>query len=120
MNQSKHVHVAGVKRRKTRDNKSQLVLVFTFSGRASRVRFFGQSQSVAMQNKAIDTQLKNRSMYQLTTSYYGDMCFTWNHLMFLAFRYDGETFVKEVDANYILWEQHSRTGYQYSATMKQV
>ncbi|KAJ7365295.1 hypothetical protein OS493_005399 [Desmophyllum pertusum] len=33
--------------------------------------------------------------------------------------YDGETFVKEVDVNYVLWEQHGRTGYKYSATMKE-
>ena len=36
------------------------------------------------------------------------------------FRYDGETFIKEVRANYILREQHGRTGYKYSTTMKQV
>lgn len=35
-------------------------------------------------------------------------------------RYDGETCIKEVRANYILWEQHGRTGYTYSTTMKQV
>ncbi|XP_020603543.1 uncharacterized protein C1orf101-like [Orbicella faveolata] len=34
-------------------------------------------------------------------------------------RYDGETFVKEVDVNYIMWEQHGRAGYKYSATMKE-
>lgn len=33
--------------------------------------------------------------------------------------YDGETFVKEVDANYVLREQHGRTGYKYSKTMKE-
>lgn len=36
------------------------------------------------------------------------------------FRYDGEIFVKEVDVNYIMWEQHGRAGYKYSATMKEV
>jgi len=36
------------------------------------------------------------------------------------FRYDGETFVKEVDVNYIMWEQHGRADYKYSATMKEV
>ncbi len=35
-------------------------------------------------------------------------------------RYDGETFVKEVDVNYVIWEQHGRKGYKYSATMKEV
>ena len=39
---------------------------------------------------------------------------------FLVARHDGETFVKEVDANYVLWEQQSRGGFEYSATMKQV
>ncbi|RMX37380.1 hypothetical protein pdam_00013806, partial [Pocillopora damicornis] len=34
--------------------------------------------------------------------------------------YDGETFVKEVDVNYVLWEQHGRAGYKYSKTMKEV
>lgn len=38
----------------------------------------------------------------------------------IFFRYDGETFVKEVDVNYIMWEQHGRAGYKYSATMKEV
>ncbi|XP_078349602.1 cation channel sperm-associated auxiliary subunit epsilon-like [Oculina patagonica] len=33
--------------------------------------------------------------------------------------YDGETFVKEVDVNYVMWEQHGRKGYKYSATMKE-
>ncbi|XP_068684559.1 cation channel sperm-associated auxiliary subunit epsilon-like [Montipora foliosa] len=33
--------------------------------------------------------------------------------------YDGETFVEEVDANYILWEQQNRIGFEYSATMKE-
>ena len=36
------------------------------------------------------------------------------------FRYDGETFVKEVDVNYIMWERHGRAGYKYSSTMKEV
>lgn len=39
---------------------------------------------------------------------------------FFFLRYDGETFIKEVRVNYMLWEQHGRTGYTYSATMKQV
>ncbi|XP_066026029.1 cation channel sperm-associated auxiliary subunit epsilon-like [Pocillopora verrucosa] len=34
--------------------------------------------------------------------------------------YDGETFVKEVDVNFVLWEQHGRAGYKYSKTMKEV
>lgn len=38
----------------------------------------------------------------------------------IFFRYDGETFVKEVDVNYIMWEQHGRADYKYSATMKEV
>jgi len=33
--------------------------------------------------------------------------------------YDRETFVKEVDVNYIMWEQHGRADYKYSATMKE-
>lgn len=35
-------------------------------------------------------------------------------------RYDGEKFVKEVDANHVLWEQHGRAGFTYSATMEEV
>ncbi|XP_067029259.1 cation channel sperm-associated auxiliary subunit epsilon-like isoform X1 [Acropora muricata] len=33
--------------------------------------------------------------------------------------YDGELFLEEVDANYVLWEQQGRTGFEYSATMKE-
>ena len=40
--------------------------------------------------------------------------------IFFPVRYDGETFVKEVDVNYVLWEQHGRAGYKYSKTMKEV
>ena len=51
------------KRRKTRASKSQLVLVLLLIGRESGVRFFSQSQTVAMQNQSncvitFDTQLK--------------------------------------------------------------
>ncbi|XP_067031529.1 cation channel sperm-associated auxiliary subunit epsilon-like isoform X3 [Acropora muricata] len=34
--------------------------------------------------------------------------------------YDGELFLEEVDANYVLWEQQGRAGFEYSATMKEV
>ena len=37
-----------------------------------------------------------------------------------SLRYDGETLIKEVNTNFILLEQHGRTGYIYSTTMKQV
>ena len=40
--------------------------------------------------------------------------------LFLSFRYDGELFLEEVDANYVLWEQQGRAGFEYSATMKEV
>ncbi|XP_044171367.1 cation channel sperm-associated protein subunit epsilon-like [Acropora millepora] len=33
--------------------------------------------------------------------------------------YDGELFLEEVDANYVLWEQQGRAGFEYSATMKE-
>ncbi|XP_067029253.1 cation channel sperm-associated auxiliary subunit epsilon-like isoform X4 [Acropora muricata] len=33
--------------------------------------------------------------------------------------YDGELFLDEVDANYVLWEQQGRAGFEYSATMKE-
>ena len=52
------------------------------------------------------------------------MCFAWkgNNLtsFFLSLRYDGELFLEEVDANYVLWEQQGRAGFKYSATMKEV
>ena len=52
------------------------------------------------------------------------MCFAWkgNDIisLFLSFRYDGELFLEEVDANYVLWEQQGRAGFEYSATMKEV
>ena len=52
------------------------------------------------------------------------MCFAWkgNNLtsFFLSLRYDGELFLEEVDANYVLWEQQGRAGFEYSATMKEV
>ena len=38
----------------------------------------------------------------------------------LSLRYDGELFLEEVDANYVLWEQQGRAGFEYSATMKEV
>ena len=41
-------------------------------------------------------------------------------LFFLSLRYDGELFLEEVDANYVLWEQQGRAGFEYSATMKEV
>ena len=34
--------------------------------------------------------------------------------------YDGDTFVKEVDVNFILWEQHDRTDYKYNTSMYNV
>ena len=61
--QSKQMHVARAKRGKTRARKSRLVLVLLLISRGSGVRFFNQSQSVAMQNQSncgitFDTQLK--------------------------------------------------------------
>ena len=44
----------------------------------------------------------------------------WSSLFFLSLRYDGELFLEEVDANYVLWEQQGRAGFEYSATMKEV
>ena len=48
-----------------------------------------------------------------------EMCFAWkgNDLIsfFLSLRYDGE-----LDANYVMWEQQGRAGFEYSATMKEV
>ena len=44
----------------------------------------------------------------------------WSYLSFLSLRYDGELFLEEVDANYVLWEQQGRAGFEYSATMKEV
>ncbi|XP_074844514.1 cation channel sperm-associated auxiliary subunit epsilon [Carettochelys insculpta] len=35
-------------------------------------------------------------------------------------RYDGSTFVKTVETNFILWEVHGRSDYSYKSTMKQV
>ena len=57
-------HVAHAKRGKTHASKSQLVLDLLLIGRGSGVRFFNQSQSVAMQNQSncritFDTQLKS-------------------------------------------------------------
>ena len=53
-----------------------------------------------------------------------EMCFAWkgNDLIsfFLSLRYDGELFLEEVDANYVMWEQQGRAGFEYSATMKEV
>ncbi|XP_020603545.1 cation channel sperm-associated protein subunit delta-like [Orbicella faveolata] len=46
-------------------------------------------------------------------------CAGFRNYSYLVQRYDGETFVKEVDVNYIMWEQHGRAGYKYSATMKE-
>ncbi|TFK03237.1 nicotinamide N-methyltransferase-like [Platysternon megacephalum] len=34
--------------------------------------------------------------------------------------YDGSTFVKTVEANFILWEVHGRSDYSYNSSMKQV
>ena len=41
------------------------------------------------------------------------------HTLLLC-RYDGDTFVKEVTADYVVWELHGRTDYTYNATSVQV
>uniref|UniRef100_A0A8C3S866 Uncharacterized protein n=1 Tax=Chelydra serpentina TaxID=8475 RepID=A0A8C3S866_CHESE len=38
----------------------------------------------------------------------------------IVYRYDGSTFVKTVEANFILWEVHGRSDYSYNSSMKQV
>nr|XP_042702389.1 cation channel sperm-associated protein subunit epsilon [Chrysemys picta bellii] len=39
---------------------------------------------------------------------------------YIVYRYDGSTFVKTVEANFILWEVHGRSDYSYNSSMKQV
>ena len=34
--------------------------------------------------------------------------------------YDGDVLVREVDADYVVWEVHGRTDFQYTATASQV
>lgn len=34
--------------------------------------------------------------------------------------YDGDELVREVDADYVVWEVHGRTDFQYTATASQV
>ena len=38
----------------------------------------------------------------------------------LHFRYDGDQYVTEVDADYVLWEVHGRKDFRYTATAGQV
>ena len=57
------MHVAHAKRGKTHAGKLRLVLVLLLIGRESGVRFFSQSQTVAMQNQSnceitFDSELK--------------------------------------------------------------
>lgn len=40
--------------------------------------------------------------------------------IFIFLRYDGETFVRSVDANFIVWENFNRKDYYFNATMHQV
>lgn len=40
--------------------------------------------------------------------------------IFIFHRYDGETFVRSVDANFIVWENFNRKDYYFNATMHQV
>uniref|UniRef100_A0A8C4RR68 Uncharacterized protein n=1 Tax=Erpetoichthys calabaricus TaxID=27687 RepID=A0A8C4RR68_ERPCA len=48
-------------------------------------------------------------------------CIGCNHFsLFFMCRYDGDTFVKHVDANFVVWEKNGRRDFFYNATMKEV
>ena len=34
--------------------------------------------------------------------------------------YDGDELIREVDADYVVWELHGRTDFQYASTASQV
>ena len=42
--------------------------------------------------------------------------------LFIAYfpSYDGDELVREVDADYVVWEVHGRTDFKYTATASQV
>uniref|UniRef100_A0A8C8VE94 Uncharacterized protein n=1 Tax=Pelusios castaneus TaxID=367368 RepID=A0A8C8VE94_9SAUR len=48
-------------------------------------------------------------------------CFTEAlYYTYIVYRHDGSTFVKTVEANFILWEIQGRSDYNYNTSMKQV
>lgn len=39
---------------------------------------------------------------------------------FYVIRYDGDNYVRNVDANFIVWDRFGRKDYSFNATMRQV
>lgn len=46
--------------------------------------------------------------------------FYWDVTFHMFYRYDGDSYVRNVEANFVLWEMKGRTDYGYTSLMKEV